>query len=363
MDHVSPHLAPASASPSVQKTASTRTGQVSPHLADESGIPKMDSPGPGPGYRTDQVSPNLVAVSAFLTVQEGCDKFCTFCVVPYTRGAEFSRPVEKIVAEAERLVARGAKEIMLLGQNVNAYHGEGGDGTTWSLARLLYRLAKIFGIERLRYVTSHPRDMSEDLIEAHRDFSKLMPYLHLPVQAGSNRVLAAMNRKHDRDFYLRLVARLRDARPDLALSGDFIVGFPGETDADFEDTLRLVEEVRYASAYSFKYSSRPGTPAAEMEQVSEAVKAERLQRLQALLAGQQSAFNARMRGLVVDVLLERPGKLSGQLVGKSPWLQAVQVDAPREMIGEIVPVTIERVGSNSLFGTLMGAHMRERAIA
>ena len=199
-------------------------------------------------------------VSAFLTVQEGCDKFCTFCVVPYTRGAEFSRPVEKIVAEAEALAARGVKELTLLGQNVNAYHGAGPDGATWPLARLLERLSDIEGIERLRYMTSHPRDMSDDLIAAHRDLPKLMPYLHLPVQAGSDRVLDAMNRRHDRGFYLRLVEKLRAARPDLALSGDFIVGFPGETEADFEDTLRLVEEVRYASAYSFKYSSAPARP-------------------------------------------------------------------------------------------------------
>jgi tRNA-2-methylthio-N6-dimethylallyladenosine synthase len=300
---------------------------------------------PAPTPRTE--------VSAFLTVQEGCDKFCTFCVVPYTRGAEFSRPVNRIVEEAEKLVARGVKEIMLLGQNVNAYHGAAGDGSTWSLARLLARLSEIDGLARLRYTTSHPRDMSDDLVEAHRDMPKLMPSLHLPVQAGSNRVLDAMNRKHDRAFYLKLVARLRAARPDLALSGDFIVGFPGETDDDFEDTLSLVEEVRYASAYSFKYSPRPGTPAADMAQVPEHVKSERLKRLQALLTKQQAAFNQNMRGLMVHVLLERAGKYPGQLVGKSPWLQAVQVDAPGDMVGAIVPVTIDRVGSNSLFGTLV----------
>lgn len=301
-------------------------------------------------------------VSAFLTVQEGCDKFCTFCVVPYTRGAEFSRPVEKIVAEAEALASRGVKELTLLGQNVNAYHGAGPGGSAWPLARLLERLAEVPGIARLRYTTSHPRDMSDDLIAAHRDISKLMPYLHLPVQAGSDRVLQRMNRNHGRDFYMRLVEKLRAARPDLALSGDFIVGFPGESEDDFQDTLRLVEEVGYAGAYSFKYSPRPGTPAAEMEQVPEAEKSERLQRLQALLARQQQAFNAAMRGSSVEVLLEGFGKRPGQVVGKSPWLQAVHVDAPAERVGEIVPVEIDHIGANTLSGTLSGA-MTERAIA
>ncbi len=301
-------------------------------------------------------------VSAFLTVQEGCDKFCTFCVVPYTRGAEASRPVEKIVAEATALAERGAKELMLLGQNVNAYHGEGPDGRTRSLAALLERLADVPGIERLRYTTSHPRDMSDDLIAAHRDLAKLMPYLHLPVQSGSTRVLQAMNRRHDRGFYLRLVEKLRRARPDLALSGDFIVGFPGETEEDFEATLALVEAVGYASAYSFKYSPRPGTPAAEMAQVPEAVKAERLARLQALLARQQTEFNARMRGIRTTVLFEKRGKHLGQIVGRSPWLQAVQVDAPAAMIGTVSPVTIEAIGANSLFGALPdGARERARA--
>jgi tRNA-2-methylthio-N6-dimethylallyladenosine synthase len=306
-------------------------------------------------------------VSAFLTVQEGCDKFCTFCVVPYTRGAETSRPVARIVEEAEGLARRGVKDVMLLGQNVNAYHGayhgEGPDGATWTLAKLLERLSEIDGIARLRYTTSHPRDMSDDLIAAHRDLDKLMPYLHLPVQSGSDRVLHAMNRRHDRAFYLRLVERLRRARPDLALSGDFIVGFPGETDADFEETMRLVEAVRYAGAFSFKYSPRPGTPAAEMRQVPDEVKAERLARLQALVNAQQQAFNAGMTGLTVDVLLEKPGKHPGQLVGKSPWLQAVQIDAPKELIGEIVSVGITGVGSHSLFGALADQRLRERAIA
>jgi tRNA-2-methylthio-N6-dimethylallyladenosine synthase len=306
---------------------------------------KFDHLAPRAGRKT--------APSAFLTVQEGCDKFCTFCVVPYTRGAEVSRPAAEILAEARSLAERGSREIMLLGQNVDAYHGEGPDGRDWPLARLLEALSGIEGIARLRYTTSHPRDMSDDLIAAHRDLPKLMPYLHLPAQSGSDRVLAAMNRKYTRADYLRLVERLRKARPDLALSGDFIVGFPGESDADFGDTLRLVEDVGYASAYSFKYSPRPGTPAAaDPEQVPEPVKAERLERLQALLSKQQAAFNADMLGRETDVLLERPGRLPGQLVGRSPFLQAVQVDAPAELIGQIVGVGINRIGSNSLFGAL-----------
>ncbi|HEX2257458.1 MAG TPA: tRNA (N6-isopentenyl adenosine(37)-C2)-methylthiotransferase MiaB, partial [Afifellaceae bacterium] len=303
-------------------------------------------------------------VSAFLTVQEGCDKFCSFCVVPYTRGAEVSRPVAAVVAEAERLAAGGAREIMLLGQNVNAYRGEGPDGRDWPLARLLCRLAEIPGIERLRYTTSHPRDMTDDLIAAHRDLPQLMPYLHLPVQAGSDRVLAAMNRQHRRADYLGLVERLRAARPDLALSGDFIIGFPGETDADFRDTMRLIEEVGYAQAYSFKYSPRPGTPAAsDAAQVPEAVKSARLAELQALLSQQQHAFNARMLGRTFDVLLEKPGRSAGQLAGRSPWLQAVQVEAPQSLLGSIVPVTVVKVGSNSLFGALQPETAMTRAIA
>lgn len=302
-------------------------------------------------------------VSAFLTVQEGCDRFCTFCVVPYTRGAEFSRPVEKIVAEAEALASRGVKELTLLGQNVNAYHGDGPGGSAWPLARLLERLAEVPGLSRLRYTTSHPRDMTDDLIAAHRDLPKLMPYLHLPVQAGSDRVLARMNRKHGRAFYVKRVEKLRAARPDLALSGDFIVGFPGESEDDFQDTLRLVEEVGYAGAYSFKYSPRPGTPAAEMQQLSEAEKSERLQRLQALLTKQQQAFNSAMRGLTVDVLLEGFGKRPGQLVGRSPWLQAVHVDAPAERVGEIVSVTIDHIGANTLSGTLSEGAARMRVVA
>ena len=305
-----------------------------------------------------------VQTSAFLTVQEGCDKFCTFCVVPYTRGAELSRPAAKIVEEAETLARRGVKEITLLGQNVNAYHGTGPDGEVWSLARLLARLQELRGLKRLRYTTSHPRDMSDDLIAAHRDLPKLMPYLHLPVQSGSDAVLKAMNRRHGRDDYLRLVERLRRARPDLALSGDFIVGFPGESDADFEATLSIVEEVGYASAFSFKYSPRPGTPAAAApDQIPEAVKAERLARLQALLHRQQTAFNAGMIGRQMEVLLEKPGKRSGQLTGKSPWLQAVQVDAPVEFLGSVAAVVIDAIGSNSLFGSLTEDAALGRAVA
>jgi tRNA-2-methylthio-N6-dimethylallyladenosine synthase len=290
-------------------------------------------------------------VTAFLTIQEGCDKFCTFCVVPYTRGAEVSRPVAKIVAEAERLAGAGAREITLIGQNVNAYHGEGPDGRVWSLGRLLHRIANVPGIARLRYTTSHPRDMDDALIAAHRDLPALMPYLHLPVQAGSDRVLAAMNRKHGRDEYRRIVDRVRALRPDIALSSDFILGFPGETDADFEDTLRLVAEVRFASAFSFKYSPRPGTPGAEMpDQVPEPVKAERLARLQELLETQRQAFNRGTIGRTLDVLLEKPGRHPGQLAGKSPYLQAVQLETDRHRVGDIVPVRIVRAGSNSLFG-------------
>ena len=333
----------------------------------ESGIRNMHSLAPRPAGDMAEdgvrLAPTARAVSAFLTVQEGCDKFCTFCVVPYTRGAEASRPVAKIVEEAELLAGRGVKELMLLGQNVNAYHGATPEGGAASLAALLERLSRIDAIERLRYTTSHPRDMSDDLIEAHASLPKLMPYLHLPVQAGSDRVLRAMNRGHERGFYLKLVEKLRCARPDLALSGDFIVGFPGETEADFEATLSLVEAVGYASAYSFKYSPRPGTPAAGMEQVPDAVKAERLSRLQALISKQQTDFNARMRGLSFDVLFEKPGRRPGQIVGRSPWLQAVQADAPASLIGQVAPVTIEAIGANSLFGALKDASLRERAIA
>ncbi|MEM1044758.1 MAG: tRNA (N6-isopentenyl adenosine(37)-C2)-methylthiotransferase MiaB [Pseudomonadota bacterium] len=291
--------------------------------------------------------------TAFLTVQEGCDKFCTFCVVPYTRGAEFSRPVAAVLAEARDLVDAGVREITLLGQNVNAYHGEGPDGRDWSLGRLLEALCRIDNLARVRYTTSHPRDMDDSLIAAHRDLDKVMPYLHLPVQSGSDRVLERMNRRHTRDFYLDIVDRIRTARTDLALSSDFIVGFPGETDADFEATLDLVERVGYAQAYSFKYSPRPGTPAAEdADQVPEAVKSERLQRLQDLLNRQQTAFNGGFAGRTMPVLFERTGRNPGQLVGRSPWLQAVQADAPETLIGALAEVVVERVGGNSLFAHL-----------
>ncbi len=294
-------------------------------------------------------------VSAFLTIQEGCDKFCTFCVVPYTRGAEVSRPVHKILAEAERLAAAGVREFTVIGQNVNAWHGEGLDGRTWSLGRLLHRLAEVPGIARLRYTTSHPRDMDDELIAAHRDLPALMPYLHLPVQSGSDAVLAAMNRKHTGDDYRRIIERTRAARPDIALSSDFIVGFPGETDADFADTLRLVRETGFASAYSFKYSPRPGTPAAEMAaQVPEDVKSERLAVLQQALEDDRQKFNRAAVGRVFDVLVERKGRRAGQMAGKSPWLQAVQFDDERVAIGDIVSVEITETGTNSLFGRKVG---------
>jgi tRNA-2-methylthio-N6-dimethylallyladenosine synthase len=297
-------------------------------------------------------------ISAFITVQEGCDKFCTFCVVPYTRGAEVSRPVSKIVAEAERLADAGVREITLIGQNVNAYHGEDADGRASTLGRLMQRLADIPGIARLRYSTSHPCDMDDSLIAAHRDLPALMPQLHLPVQSGSDRILAAMNRRHTRADYLRSIERLRDARPDMAFSSDFIVGFPGETESDFQDTLRLLAEVGFASAYSFKYSPRPGTPAAEMGQLPEAVKHERLQRLQDAIERHQAAFMARCVGLTFDVLFDKPGRQSGQIVGRSPYLQPVPVIGPTSLIGEIAPVTVIEVRTNSLFGTLTESHQQ-----
>jgi tRNA-2-methylthio-N6-dimethylallyladenosine synthase len=295
-------------------------------------------------------------VSAFVTVQEGCDKFCTFCVVPYTRGSEVSRPAAKIIAEIERLAGAGVREITLIGQNVNAYHGEGLNGRPWPLARLLERASEIDGVERLRYTTSHPRDMDEDLIEAHGALPKLMPQLHLPVQSGSDRILAAMNRRHTRADYLAVVARLRAARCDLALTSDFIVGFPGESEDDFADTLSLIDAVGFSGAFSFKYSPRPGTPGAEMgEQIDEDVKSDRLHRLQAAINRQQDAFNQSCRGRTFDVLFEKPGRYDGQIVGRSPYLQPVQVTAPASMIGEVAAVTITEVASNSLFGALAHA--------
>jgi tRNA-2-methylthio-N6-dimethylallyladenosine synthase len=292
--------------------------------------------------------------TAFLTVQEGCDKFCSFCVVPYTRGAEVSRPAERLLREARDLVERGVREITLLGQNVNAYHGAGPEGGEWGLARLVRALAEVEGLERIRYTTSHPNDMEDDLIAAHGDCDKLMPYLHLPVQSGSDRILKAMNRKHTAESYIRLIERIRAARPDLVLSGDFIVGFPGETDADFQATLDLVAEVGYGSAYSFKYSARPGTPAAERAPVEPAEADERLQRLQALLTGQQRATQAGMVGRTVQVLFEKAGREPGQIAGKSDYLHAVHVDGPDHLIGQIAAVEIVEARPNSLAGRLVG---------
>ncbi|MGN6150327.1 MAG: tRNA (N6-isopentenyl adenosine(37)-C2)-methylthiotransferase MiaB [Rhizomicrobium sp.] len=301
--------------------------------------------------------------TAFLTVQEGCDKFCTFCVVPYTRGAEYSRPVAQIEREARVLAEKGVREITLLGQNVNAFNGEGPGGEAWSLARLVRKLAAIKGLDRIRYTTSHPRDMSEDLIQAHRDVEALMPYLHLPVQSGSNRILDAMNRQHTRDDYLRLVERIRAARPDIALSSDFIVGFPGETDKDFADTMNLVREVGYASHFSFKYSPRPGTPAATQKQIAEDVKAARLDELQTLLFAQQRAFNASCEGMTLDVLFEKPGRQAGQAIGRSPFLQPVHADDAAQFIGKIAPVKIEKVFPNSLSARLLNPSRMAEAVS
>jgi tRNA-2-methylthio-N6-dimethylallyladenosine synthase len=324
--------------------------------------------------RAGHAAPGAGGVTAFLTVQEGCDKFCTFCVVPYTRGAEYSRPADAVIAEARNLVANGAREITLLGQNVNAYHGAAPESGEWRLGDLIVALATIPGLHRLRYTTSHPRDVDQSLIAAHRDVPALMPFLQLPVQSGSDRVLTAMNRRHTADDYRRTVEKLRSARPDLALSSDFIVGFPGESDADFRDTLDLAREIGFAQAFSFKYSPRPGTPAAgASDQVPEPVKSERLAELQALLQQQQRAFNAACLGRVLPVLFEKPGRHDGQLVGRSPYLQAVhavigperidperidpeRIDPERidkERIGDIVPIMIDRAEPNSLAGTVV----------
>ncbi|MGC1883020.1 MAG: tRNA (N6-isopentenyl adenosine(37)-C2)-methylthiotransferase MiaB [Pseudolabrys sp.] len=303
-------------------------------------------------------------ISAFVTVQEGCDKFCTFCVVPYTRGAEVSRPVEKIVAEVERLADAGVREVTLIGQNVNAYHGLDSDGTTSSLGNLLRRLCRVPGILRLRYTTSHPRDMDDDLIAAHAELPALMPYVHLPVQSGSDRILAAMNRKHSRDDYLRVIERLRAARGDLAFTTDFIVGFPGETEVDFCETLSLIDDVGFVGAYSFMYSARPGTPAADMDdQVLQEEKTERLHRLQAVITHRQRDFNAGFVGRAIEVLLEKPGRLPEQLVGRSPYLQAVQVMAPATLIGSVRRVAVTEVGRNSLFAALPEYENHTRAFA
>ncbi len=298
-----------------------------------------------------------------MTVQEGCDKFCTFCVVPYTRGAEVSRPVAKIVDDVKRLADNGVREITLIGQNVNAYHGEGPDGRTWPLGRLLHRLAEIPGIVRLRYSTSHPRDVDDSLIAAHRDLAALMPFVHLPVQSGSDRILAAMNRKHSADDYRRVIDRFRAARQDIAFSSDFIVGFPGETEEEFAATLALVMQIGYAGAYSFKYSPRPGTPAADMQEtVSAAEMDERLVRLQELIDSQQSAFNRAMIGNTVDVLFERAARNPGQIVGRTAYLQPAHVFASPDIIGQVLPVTIGSLERYSLLGELAGASARAPAI-
>jgi tRNA-2-methylthio-N6-dimethylallyladenosine synthase len=294
-------------------------------------------------------------ISAFVTVQEGCDKFCSFCVVPYTRGAEVSRPVADILAETQRLVDAGVREITLIGQNVNAYRGPDEKGQEWSLARLLAHLAEMEGIARLRYTTSHPVDMAQDLIDAHESIGKLMPYVHLPVQSGSDRVLKAMNRRHTGADFLDIIRRLRLARPDVAMSSDFIVGFPGETDADFADTMALIREVGFAASFSFKYSPRPGTPGAERaDQIDEEVKRERLAALQTLLEEQRQAFNAATVGKTIEALFEKPGRHEGQIAGKSPYMQPVHVSGPADMIGETARVAIVAAGSNSLAGRLVG---------
>ena len=296
---------------------------------------------------------NAQGATAFLAVQEGCDKFCTFCVVPYTRGAEYSRDVDQVEAEAKRMVQKGVAEITLLGQNVNGYHGTGPDGKSWSLAKLIARLAKIKGLERIRYTTSHPRDMSDDLIAVHGDEPKLMPFMHLPVQSGSDNVLKRMNRKHTADFYLNIVDRLRAARPDIGFSSDFIVGFPGETEQDFNDTMALIDSVFFAQAYSFKYSQRPGTPAAtEDKQVPEAEKDTRLQLLQGLIGRQQAAFNRATAGNVVPVLFERDGKFDGQVIGKSPHMQSVHVMNAAQHKGKILDVRLTEARASSMAGVI-----------
>ena len=292
--------------------------------------------------------------AAFLSVQEGCDKFCAFCVVPYTRGTEFSRPVKTVLEEAKRLVASGTRELTLLGQNVNAYHGEYESGKDWTLGRLIRALANVDGLERIRYTTSHPLDMDDELIAVHGDVPQLMPYLHLPIQSGSNHVLQEMNRRHTIDVYLAVIDKLRAIRPDIAMSGDFIVGFPGESDADFAETLAFVSKVGYASAYSFKYSPRPGTPAATAEiQVPESVKSERLESLQQLLNAQQFAFNKGTEGKIVDILVERAGGRDGQMAGRSPYMQAVNFIGNSEQIGQIVPCRLSEARQNSMTGDIV----------
>lgn len=297
--------------------------------------------------------PEKSPANAFLSIQEGCDKFCKFCVVPYTRGAEFSRPVQKVLDEAKKLVDGGAKEITLLGQNVTAYHGDF-QGNAWSIARLLEKLSSISGLQRLRYTTSHPCDTMDDLIEAHGSIEKLMPFLHLPVQSGSDRILKEMNRKHTAAEYIEIIQRFRKAQPLMEFSSDFIVGFPGETEKDFEDTLELVKSIKYAQAYSFMYSQRPGTPAALMElQVPENVKAERLKRLQELLASQQLTFNQSIVGTIQNVLFEKKGNKPGQLIGKTPYMQSVVIEAPERLLGQILPIKILHATQNSVRGEVV----------
>lgn len=304
-------------------------------------------------------------ISAFVTVQEGCDKFCTFCVVPYTRGAEVSRPVARIIDDVKRLADNGVRELTLIGQNVNAYHGDGPDGKSWGLGKLLERLAGIPGIARLRYSTSHPRDVDDSLIAAHRDLDALMPFVHLPVQSGSDRILTAMNRKHTAGDYLDVIDRFRSARQDIAFSSDFIVGFPGESEQDFLATLALVTQIGYAAAYSFKYSARPGTPAADMQEtVSPAEMDQRLERLQELIDSQQSAFNKAAIGSTVDVLFERPARKDGQIVGRTAFLQPAHVMASPDIIGQILPVRIDSLERYSFLGELAAPrNAREPALS
>ncbi len=301
-------------------------------------------------------------ISAFLSIQEGCDKFCTFCVVPYTRGAEYSRDGASIIAEAQRLVASGIREISLLGQNVNAWHGTAPDGTTWSLGRLILALAELDGLERIRYMTSHPRDMHDSLYEAHAKVPQLMPYLHLPIQSGSDKILGAMNRKHSQDDYRRIIDRLRDLRPDIAFSSDFIVGFPGESDKDFAATMEIIDYVKYASAYSFKYSIRPGTPAAKnIRQIDEKIKEERLAVLQNRMRDHQLAFNQQMAGQIMPVLFDRIGKIDGQLHGRSPWMQSVHVMGPAHLMNQIVDVRVTAGRPSSLEAALVADQTLQNA--
>ena len=310
-------------------------------------FPKEDKFSVLKGARSAQRGP-----SAFLTVQEGCDKFCAFCVVPYTRGAESSRPVLQVVDEAKHLVDSGVREITLLGQNVNAYHGEGSDGKEWSLAKLIWELDKVDGLARIRFTTSHPNDMTDDLIEAHGTCKKLMPYLHLPVQSGSNKILKRMNRSHDAESYISLISKIREARPDILISGDFIVGFPEETDKDFYETISLIKNIEYGQAFSFKYSTRPGTPAAERDQVCEEVKTARLHELQDLIKKQQKNIQDKMIDRNVQVLFDRKGRFNNQLVGKSEYLHAVNVTDPTISVGELKNVYITHSNTNSLSGSV-----------